>query len=538
MKSSYTLALLAALCMLIVPSYAQTGAQEGNGLGNAYIKASQAMIGGSLVVELGDPNIPNGLSVLSWSDGFCTHVYPGLGPVALDIFSPAYAILALPLDATGKAILSGPIPNDPALVMAPAFYANSLVFDLSLPAPSASMSKTVRIGFESMDSYTPTADMGAPRAMHRATSLARDDADNQFKILVTGGGGDNVLIPTPSETTEIYNPLDRTFSPGPAMSVQRAYHRATLLPNGQILVSGGVASGGVVTADCELYDPTTNTFIPTGAMNFPRLGHGATLLANGKVFVSGGLSTYVNANSNLVAAMNSSQAHGEIFDPATGSWSMVPGVMSSKRAGHTHTLLPNGDVLIAGGMNGGTTSSAWLTNNQVPTVTATCNLYDPTTNSFTVTGGMSVARAFHGASVISNGEVLVTGGFTVDTFNGTVTPTANCTRYNGSVWANTGPLLAGVAFHTQVTSEVNGDAIISGGWTGQFGNGHAAVNGAGRHDGVSFVQMNDIGFHPTLTSSLSNVGHHAFVKVSPGQYLVMGGSNTTESQQSGYVYHE
>src|SRR6185312_11196144 len=59
---------------------------------------------------------------------------------------------------------------------------------------------------------------------------------------------------------------------------------ATLLPNGKVLVTGGLNAPD--SRACELYDPVTGTWSSTGSMTYGRFNHNATLLANGKVLVS------------------------------------------------------------------------------------------------------------------------------------------------------------------------------------------------------------------------------------------------------------
>ena len=94
--------------------------------------------------------------------------------------------------------------------------------------------------------------------------------------------------PTASAVTAI-----GTWSQAGSMATARAEHTATLLPNGKVLVAGGVADNNeaVALASAELYDPSTGTWSATGAMTTPRSQHTATLLANGKVLVTGGLLT-------------------------------------------------------------------------------------------------------------------------------------------------------------------------------------------------------------------------------------------------------
>jgi hypothetical protein len=94
-----------------------------------------------------------------------------------------------------------------------------------------------------------------------------------------------------------------------------------------------------------VYDLSAETWTATGAMSISRNGHRATLLPNGKVLVAGGFYT-----SNSVSGIFLSSA--ELYDPAFGQW-MRSGDMSVASGGHTATLLPNGNVLVTGGNNPG-----------------------------------------------------------------------------------------------------------------------------------------------------------------------------------------
>ena len=81
----------------------------------------------------------------------------------------------------------------------------------------------------------------------------------------------------------------------------------------------------------------------TGGLIQGRQDHTATLLENGKVLVAGGFNHRLNP---------SSLASAELYDPATGLWTAT-GEMTTARISHTATLLPNGQVLVAGGSNDG-----------------------------------------------------------------------------------------------------------------------------------------------------------------------------------------
>ena len=116
----------------------------------------------------------------------------------------------------------------------------------------------------------------------------------------------------------------------------REGHTVTLLPNGKLLVAGGVNFSGVL-ASAELYDPAFGTWTATGSLANAHYHHTATLLPNGKVLVTGGV------DSNFITL-----ASAELYDPASGTWTAT-GSLVTARSWYTATLLANGMVLVAGG---------------------------------------------------------------------------------------------------------------------------------------------------------------------------------------------
>jgi len=161
---------------------------------------------------------------------------------------------------------------------------------------------------------------------------------------------------------------------------------ATLLNNGQVLMAGG--------GPAELYNPATGKFTATGSMLSVHGDSAGTLLADGDVLVTGKATDFA-----------------ELYNPATGQWSNASnglGLCNSNmecRSNSTATLLPTGNVLLAGGLVG-------LISN--PQTTATAMLYHPATNTWTATGSMTTGREHQTATLLPDGQVLMSGGTLFD----------------------------------------------------------------------------------------------------------------------------
>jgi len=113
-------------------------------------------------------------------------------------------------------------------------------------------------------------------------------------------------------------------------------------------------------------------------MSVPRVSHDAVLLQNGQVLVVGG---YNSSPGYLASA--------ELYNPATGIWTAT-GSMTTGRASFLMVLLPNGQVLAAGG-------DGFLTS---------AELYNPVTGTWTVTGSMTIGNDTNWGVLLQNGEVF------------------------------------------------------------------------------------------------------------------------------------
>ena len=120
-----------------------------------------------------------------------------------------------------------------------------------------------------------------------------------------------------------------------------------------------------------------------------RYNHTATVLPSGDVLVAGG-------RVNESTARDSSIELGQYYDPFEGAL-FGPATMQTARFAHTAVLLPTGRVLVSGGRNAGGAQFSQET-------------YDATAKEWNAVASMLGARAWHTASLLRNGRVLLVGG--------------------------------------------------------------------------------------------------------------------------------
>lgn len=199
--------------------------------------------------------------------------------------------------------------------------------------------------------FTATGAMVTPRQGHSATLLPAG------KILITGGNDSSAA---PLASAELYDPVTGTFTPTGSMTTSRLGSWTVLLPTGTVLIVGGSTSGGSILASAELYSPTTGIFSPTGSMGTARAAaenHTTYVLPTGQVLITGGVTT---GGSILASA--------ELYNPTTGTFSPT-GSMATARLDYFESLLSTGKILVAGGYNSsGSLNSAELYTPPLPPV--------------------------------------------------------------------------------------------------------------------------------------------------------------------------
>jgi hypothetical protein len=478
--------------------------QFGNG-GNGDLETSPMAINSPFTLTVtGAPG--QGFLVYA-SDGPGPTVIPGFFTVSLTLSSPALLeVFSGVIPPSGSATLSVFIPNDPGFLPI-VLYVQGAVTDPTHPTGLA-LTRGIRIDFENPDSFVALPALSAPRALGTGNLL------NDGRVLVVGGGNGSLLGPVATNTTELYQPFFRTWSAGPLLSIERAFHASARLNDGRILICGGTSTTGTVTATCEIYDPASNAFLPAASMGTARAGCEATTLADGRVLVTGGTSTFVGTAIGPI--LNASANSGEVYDPAMNSWTPVGNTMSSKRFVHSQTLLNDGRVLCVGGINGA--SVIPFTTIEYPTFTASVSLYNPVTNLFSAGASIPSARAAHRATKMANGEVFVSGGVQSVLFVPTAMNDARTYAPASNTWAAAGLLPVSVALHGQVLLK-SGLAHVSGGGTGTLTAFSATDVCATRAAGAASL---------TTTTSMPDArGFHLAVRMHDGSVLLSGGGDST-----------
>jgi uncharacterized repeat protein (TIGR01451 family) len=259
--------------------------------------------------------------------------------------------------------------------------------------------------------------MNVGRVGHQSTLLA------DGRVLLTGGLAVDGLYIRATSSAEIYNPSNEVFTLAGDMQARRAGHTATLLNSGQVLVAGG-AFLGAATSQVDLFDPTSQVFTATAPLGVPRSLHTATRLANGDVVLAGG------GTATLIERFSLSNGIATVA---------AAGYLAVRRSGHRDALLPDGRILFAGGAGAsdpfaeiynpetGVSSPVASSGHAAPAVAVAlgkvllhgmpvqpdvvAELYDIEANSFAPLMPPSDPHQDANFLTLTSGEVLITAGY-------------------------------------------------------------------------------------------------------------------------------
>jgi N-acetylneuraminic acid mutarotase len=203
----------------------------------------------------------------------------------------------------------------------------------------------------------------------------------------------------------------------------------------------GIAAMGAVSTQASA---PAGTWSKVASLITGRAKHTATLLRNGTVLIAGGLEF-----------TNMALASAEVYNPATDKWSAA-GSMATARLDHTATLLPSGKVLVTGGWDAPGPANSL----------ASAELYDPSTHAWSPAAPMIGSRAGQTATLLADGRVLVVGGLSVRLREGgfdlNQPPSPEIYDPQSNHWSTTAPMGFSRLGQT-VTPLADGRVLVAGG---------------------------------------------------------------------------
>ncbi|NBX16230.1 MAG: hypothetical protein EBR09_02575 [Proteobacteria bacterium] len=238
------------------------------------------------------------------------------------------------------------------------------------------------------DKFIEGPAMAEARAGHASVTLP------DGRIIVFGGSnGDNF-----SGSAEIWEPATGSFRTlSSQMKTARSGHTATLLNSTTVAIIGGETSPAEKTAgddagylaEIELFDIPTLSFIPeTYRLQTGRTFHTTTALDENRILIAGGLS-----------APQQGTDHIEIFDLRTKTV-VFGGLLTGARALHTGSRLRDGTILFAGGVGQGTPLAS----------TERCTVSNSDEVLCSAGPKMSITRWMHAATLLPDGRLMISGG--------------------------------------------------------------------------------------------------------------------------------
>ncbi len=309
-----------------------------------------------------------------------------------------------------------------------------------------------------------TPPKSANRVFHSATKLT------DGRMLIVGGRTSDAGTGTVLQDAWLYDPkiTDPTKDPwssAGSTNATHALHAATQLTDGRVLVVGGVSG-----AFPELFDSSSNTWTATNTQNAPTgiARATATLLNDGQVLIVGGYST------KLDGSYDKAETTVYLYNPTSGTWTnnlALPAEFAGA-IGHSATLLTDDSVLIVGGF-----AECPKTGSTVVAQNLAAR-FIPKTMTWESADSMALPRAFHSATLLANGHVILTGGggsISNSCMNPswgnvyTSTLIYEQSRKVGQQWTYAGTMTEARTGHQAVLLD-GGRLLVAGGLRDNFGN--------------------------------------------------------------------
>jgi len=170
--------------------------------------------------------------------------------------------------------------------------------------------------------------------------------NKEYPFVKTTVSGD-ILYVGPESTVRLINPVGagslREFGDALDETILRSYASYAMYDIGKVLVAGGVQPA---RTEAFIVDATSGTpsTTKTDSMIYPRRQHNLTILPDGRVLATGG----INSNNEFIDTPRSIYA-SEVWDPATGQWTVWESMQVSRQYHSTALLLPDGRLMVGGG---------------------------------------------------------------------------------------------------------------------------------------------------------------------------------------------
>ncbi len=243
------------------------------------------------------------------------------------------------------------------------------------------------------NTWTRVANMNLPRWYPTLTELANGDY-----VAISGNSTDaNHWADTP----ELYDPTTNTWTLLSKISTSQVHEEeypfSYLIPNGNVLTIGPSED---VTYEMNV---AAQTWTPVGGQSGILNGSSIQYLP-GKILYSGGAASVIDTtpSTNTTAVLDTTAA--------TPVWRQTAPMLSD-RIYHTLTMLANGEVLAVGGE--ATSNQAVVTKGVLPT-----EIWNPTSETWSAAAPIATARNYHSTAVLMpNGQVLIAGGGHYDGLN-------------------------------------------------------------------------------------------------------------------------
>jgi N-acetylneuraminic acid mutarotase len=192
-----------------------------------------------------------------------------------------------------------------------------------------------------------------------------------------------------------FNSFGQVFQTTSSFTDARYGHCSAQSTGDKVLIFGGVVASGSNINSVFEYDPAFDTWTAKASIpNAEGLSKSTCVkLTDGNVLLFGGSQNGSTPQSNKVFH----------YDIVADSWAVLSDLPNSLgREQMKSTLMNDSIILLTGGLS--TISSAL----EYPT---TNYLYNTNTNTFTPAGNLPIGVINHTSTLLSNGEVLITGGF-------------------------------------------------------------------------------------------------------------------------------